>query len=399
MMNGKQEKSSLPAHRAEVGAPHEDPFIRAVEAIYATALVPEKWPEALQAISDVFDDVGTALTYRRSDGRLGVIVSPGLVAGQEDYNREWHRHDVRAQRFLERSYLAADTMTDLELGLLEEQDTHPFFTQFLKSYGLRHFAAVSIAPDSDIYATISVQRAIGKDPFSEGERNTLVRLGRHAESSLRLGLRLMESESRSQGLSDLFARLRMGIYLLDGLGRVVFANDTGKSFIGGTLALANDGRLTARDRGHGAALEAAISATLQNRPSADAYPRPILLRSEGAAPILAAYVLPLNTALSPAIEQFLVRSQAIVLIVELRTGDSADPSVVRDLLGLTLGEARVAALIAAGVSPRDASLKLGISAETTRTVLKRVYMKSGVSRQSELAALIARSAINRPLAS
>jgi DNA-binding CsgD family transcriptional regulator len=94
------------------------------------------------------------------------------------------------------------------------------------------------------------------------------------------------------------------------------------------------------------------------------------------------------------VEQFLVRSQAIVLIVELRAGDPADPSLVRDLLGLTLGEARVAALVAAGVSPRDAAQKLGISEETARTVLKRVYTKSGVTRQSELAALIARAAMS-----
>ena len=41
----------------------------------------------------------------------------------------------------------------------------------------------------------------------------------------------------------------------------------------------------------------------------------------------------------------------------------------------------------------DAAQKLGISEETTRTVLKRVFTKSGISRQSELAALVAKAAM------
>ena len=57
---------------------------------------------------------------------------------------------------------------------------------------------------------------------------------------------------------------------------------------------------------------------------------------------------------------------------------------------MTLGEARVASLVGAGVPPREAAEKLGISEETARTVLKRVFAKTGISRQSELAGLLTR---------
>lgn len=63
---------------------------------------------------------------------------------------------------------------------------------------------------------------------------------------------------------------------------------------------------------------------------------------------------------------------------------------MRDLLGLTLAEARVAALVGSGLPPRDASSRLGITEETARTALKRVFQKTGVSRQSELTRLLAR---------
>ncbi len=82
------------------------------------------------------------------------------------------------------------------------------------------------------------------------------------------------------------------------------------------------------------------------------------------------------------------------MVVEVKSGEPADPALVRDLLGLTLGEARVAALIATGMTPREVAQRLYITEGTTRTGLKRVFHKAGVSRQSELAALLARAVVD-----
>jgi hypothetical protein len=43
-----------------------------------------------------------------------------------------------------------------------------------------------------------------------------------------------------------------------------------------------------------------------------------------------------------------------------------------------------------GAAPREAAASLGLTEETVRTVLKRVFAKTGVSRQAELAALVGR---------
>jgi DNA-binding CsgD family transcriptional regulator len=375
--------------------PVADPsrYTAAVDAIYDTAIAPEKWPAALQAVADAFGDVGGTLTYHRSDGRLGVIVSKTLLAGQDDYNREWYRHDIRAQRMMERMYLASHTVTDRELGLEQEQDTHPFFTQFLKKYGLRHIASVHIAPDPDIYAFLSIHRAPEKPAYNREECAAMYRLGRHAEKALRLGTQLLDAESGNLALSDLFNRLNMGVFLLDGAGRVVFANGAGRRFIGDALEL-HDERLLAHDSADRPALESSLAAALHPARDEPAALRPLTLRRRTAdTPPLAAYVLPLRAQSAGALERVLVKSQIIVLVVEVKRGEPADPALVRDLLGLTLGEARVAALIAAGLTPRDVSERLAITEGTARTVLKRVFDKAGVSRQSELAALLARAVV------
>jgi DNA-binding CsgD family transcriptional regulator len=48
------------------------------------------------------------------------------------------------------------------------------------------------------------------------------------------------------------------------------------------------------------------------------------------------------------------------------------------------------------MSPRQVSEQRGITTETTRTVLKRVYGKVGVSRQNELTAMLGRLALRTP---
>ena len=65
-------------------------------------------------------------------------------------------------------------------------------------------------------------------------------------------------------------------------------------------------------------------------------------------------------------------------------------SLTANIHGLTLGEARVASLVGVGRSPREAADTLGISEETARTVLKRVYAKTNISKQSQLAVLLTR---------
>ena len=93
---------------------------------------------------------------------------------------------------------------------------------------------------------------------------------------------------------------------------------------------------------------------------------------------------------SGAIERFLTNVRAMILVAPSSASDPLDPTIIRDIFDTTLGEARVAALVGSGLPPREAAQRLGISEETARTTLKRVFAKVGVSRQSELAALLSR---------
>jgi hypothetical protein len=94
-------------------------FNRAVESIYDAAPDPSRWPIALQAIADCFDDVGALMVYQREDGGFGAIGSASLRALLDEYVKEFDDQDLRALRAVERGYyLRREGLTDLDV-------THP----------------------------------------------------------------------------------------------------------------------------------------------------------------------------------------------------------------------------------------------------------------------------------
>ncbi|BDV39219.1 helix-turn-helix transcriptional regulator [Methylocystis bryophila] len=338
-------------------------------------------------VAGVFGDVGANLIWRRDDGSFGAIVSPSLLPFAEEWNK-WQHADIRAQRVNEVS-ARFDVVTDRHLVTAQEVEEHPFYTQFLVPNGFGWLASAAVSPDPGMEVWISIQRAKAKDPFSDEELATLARLGRHAEQSLRLSVRLFDAEVSKLGLADALARVGIGVFALDSLTRVLFSNLAGERLLGDGLKIVNE-RLFVSASQERKALDSAMERMIRAAPDdAGGAPKPILIHRERLERPLTLYVLPiLARGLDHAAAQFLTHARAIVLVIDPQADAPADPALVRDVLGLTLGEARVAALVGFGLTPRAAAEKLCIGEETARVVLKRVFAKAGVSRQSELTALL-----------
>jgi DNA-binding CsgD family transcriptional regulator/PAS domain-containing protein len=372
--------------KARAGAANEL-FVAAVEAIYESAAQPSNWAGALEKIAEAFGDVGANLIWQRDDGSFGAFVSPSLLPVVEEWSR-WQHADIRALRAVEQSlFTRRDVLTDRHLVTAEEIEEHPFYTQFLVPSGLGWLASASVSPDPAVVVWISVQRAKAKAPFSDEELETLARLARHAEHSLRLSVQLFDAKVSKLGLGEALARVGVGVFLLDARKRVIFANRAAEDLAAEGVKVV-DGFLSAPQDLR--ALKSEIERVIRAAPEeADAAPKPVLFHRASCERPLTFYVLPITArGLHDAAAQFLSHARAVVLAIDPQAGAPADPAVVRDLLGLTLGEARVAALVGSGVTPRGAAEKLGIAEDTARVVLKRVFAKAGVSRQSELSVLL-----------
>ncbi|MBC9876057.1 helix-turn-helix transcriptional regulator [Bradyrhizobium sp. INPA01-394B] len=372
-------------------APPEGRLLAAIEAIYEAAPDPSQWPRALGAIADCFEDAGALLLWRRDDGSFGTLVSERLVEAQRDYEEGgWTRRDLAALRATERGYFFnGEPFTTRHLVSKEEIAGDPFFAQFRARHGLGPFGCVAVSPDPHVGVILSMQRHADQYDYSDDELETLGRIGRHIERSLRLSIRLLDAELAKIGLGEALARVGIGVFGLDSLGRVVFSNPAGERLAGDQLRLVHE-RLRIGTGDTRETIDEAIARTLRREPRElldD--PKPIFVHSSGAERRLVVYLLPVALRTSLA-EQFLTHTRAIVLAIEQKRDEPADPAVVRDVLGLTLGEARIAAMVGSGLPPKEAADRLGITEETARTVLKRVFLKVGVSRQSELATLLAK---------
>ena len=360
----------------------------AVRSTYRASLEPSLWPDALQAIADALGDVGAILIYGRDDGKFGVVCSPSLQHCVAEYATAWSGRDIRAIRCRERGYFfGRDVVTDRDVITRDEMADDPFYAEFLSKHGLRYFAAAMVSPDPRVEVAISIQRASERQEYTDDELALAGELGAHVETALRLSIRLMDAEIVNCGLSAALDTIGIGVLALDSLRRVTFKNATASSLLGDGIDLVNERLLAGPQVAD--KIDEEIEKALAERGEAPARPAPIVVARSGTARPLAVYVMPIPFVENPG-THFLGQARIMVLLVNPELDAPPDATIVRDLLGLTLGEARVASLVGEGMSPRDAAQKLGVSVETARTVLKRVFQKVGVSRQSELVALMSR---------
>jgi DNA-binding CsgD family transcriptional regulator/PAS domain-containing protein len=375
----------------QVMPPFSSRLLQTVEAIYDAAPDPTQWPRALAEIAGCFDDVGAIIQWRRDDGSFGAIASDSLLEAQRDYVEQgWSRKDIKAERSEQSGCLfSGEPFSDRHIGSEIEIQNSPFSTQFLAKHGLGWFGAVTVSPDPHILVGLSIQRdSRTKPPYSDTELEMLALIGRHVEKSLRLSIRLLDAELANLGFGEALTRIGIGVFALDSMGRVVFSNPAAQRLVGDPLDIV-DGHLRIRVSAARTAFDDAITRALRGSPDdLTAEPKPVLVHSAASDRRVVIYLLPISIATKA--EHVLTQSRVIVLVIEQKSGEPADPAVVRDVLGLTLGEARIAALVGSGLAPREAAERLGIAEETARSVLKRVFGKVGVSRQGELVALLSK---------
>lgn len=368
-----------------------DRLLAAVEAIYDAAPNPSLWPDALGKVAACFDDVGAILQWRKDDATFGTIVSESLMAATHEYAARWAPHDFKRDRAVQAGfYFHGEPIADRHVGPVDDAYlNHPFQKEFLEKYGLGWFGGVTVSPDPRIGVVLSVQRDSAKPQFSDAELEAIGSLGRHIEKSLRPSVRLLDAELTNLGLGEALSRTGIGVFALDWSARVLFANPVGESSMGEVFDIV-DGRLRVRMAASRAPFETAVLQTLRAE-AGDllAEPRPVLVEPTATGRRFVIYLLPI-TAGALSANHFLTSTRAIVLAIEQKRAEPPDPALVRDIFGLTLGEARVASLVSSGVAPKEAADRLGIAEDTARNVLKRVFAKLDVSRQSELAVLLGR---------
>jgi DNA-binding CsgD family transcriptional regulator len=171
-------------------------------------------------------------------------------------------------------------------------------------------------------------------------------------------------------------------------GRVIEMNCAAEEIVARHDGLYLDAnRLAAMHNSDDSGLNALIASAAASHGGADEAPPGgtiALSRPSGKRP-LSVLVFPVSTSL-PALG--CERPAAVVFVGDPERSPEPVPDRLRRLYGLTRCEARLAAHIAAGRCLDDTAEQMGITRETARTHLKRVFAKTDTRRQGELVALL-----------
>ena len=204
------------------------------------------------------------------------------------------------------------------------------------------------------------------------------RCGPHIARSSLLSARLQLERARIA--SETLQLLGLPALVLDVGGRVVAAN-AGAEALGDYLRWGAQNRISLRDAGANALLQAAMR-HLDDVAGAEV--RSFAVRSSETLPGMIAHVVPIRGTA----RDLFVRCAAILVLMPVSAPSAPPADLVQSLFDLTPAEARVARGLASGDTVDDLATKGRVSANTVKTQVRAVLGKTGCRRQAEVVALL-----------
>ena len=308
-----------------------------------------------------------------------VTTSPEFDALVSDHLR--FPGNVRTERLLELRH--PGFLIDLDVVTEEEIATLPLYQDFLIPRGYGAGTATTVMVPSGDSVIVHCERARAEGDFDPQTLATLNGLRPHLARAALLSARL-EMERVATTTRTLEA-LGLPAAVLGSGGRVIGANPSLVAMMPHTLS-DQPSRLAVVDPAADRLLREALTRSGQGSERAV---RSIPIAASGERPPVILHLVPIRGAA----HDVFTGARFVLIATPVTAQDVPSADVVQGLFDLTPGEARLATLIAAGDAPAPAAAKLGITPSTARSVLKRVFQKTGVSRQAELVGLLAGRAL------
>ncbi len=349
-----------------------------IDRIYEAAIVPEGWPEVLR-ITAALAGCREALfgTIFNDQARL-TASSPEFGAG---YARILERLPIpvnqRALRLMGARHVGF--ITDRDVFTEAEIAAEPLYQEMLIPSGYGSGVATAIAAPSGETIVVHCERSFAEGTVGAAEIEALNRLRPHFARAGLLARRL--DMERAHAASTALAQMGLPGAVLRPDGQIVSANALLEALM---PAVFRDrlGRLAIVDAIADQLLAQALAAL--SREGHDTAVRSIPIPAGGAHPPIIVHLSPV----SRRARDVFANSAAIIVATPVQPHRAPGADIIEGLFDLTPAEARLAVMIAEGLTPRGAALRLRVTEGTARTTLKRVLAKTGARRQSDLVGML-----------
>jgi DNA-binding CsgD family transcriptional regulator len=344
-------------------------------------LDPAVWPEIMEGLCEGTSALGAALL--QSDVRTPDVPRTASADGlfKNYFGQHWHTRDIRAERGMPLMYAGARVVTDQMFLTADEMRLSVFYNEALLPFGFRWFAGVRLRAGTAPWV-LTLQRTAAEGPFEASEARLLAslsdRLTEVATLSTAVGRIALRSATNALNL------VRQPAVAIDRFGFVLDANVGAEALFGPELYVSNrrlEGAAHTKGR-----LEKLFE-ELCRIPDTLPVPQrePILIQRKGAGPLIVRLLSVHGAARTP-----FLGARALVTFTAVEPKPGPNPRLLARMFGLTSAEAKLAAVIAAGLNPERAAEELGISIVTARNQLQAIFAKTDTHRQGALIALLSR---------
>lgn len=376
----------------------EETALELIELTYDAALAPEKWPVLMGRLVTAVGTRSAILRENYATGSVGLFEAmgydPAFVAA---YREHFANLDYYAP-ILRRTPIGSP-LRGSEAVPWERQRKTEFFNDYFVAQGIHHAFGCILARNDSYDLLFGMQREVGQPDFSEDDFRLIRLVAPHMARAVQINRRMAEVTTQTHWAWSALDCLRVGVILLDGRGRPLHVNRAAERLTGGgngfgvgreglTLPAAND---TARLRRLIA--DAADLATGRGG-AAGGCLRVSIVGSRAAT--LQFQVIPLPHGLSERPWDPSQADECVAVFVSTAGGPRLSWSRMMALHGLTRAEARLASMLAEGISLEEAAATLAVSIGTVRSQLKSVFAKTGVTRQAKLVALLLADMLTDP---
>ena len=262
-----------------------------------------------------------------------------------------------------------------------------FYQEYLRPQRLLHGLCGVVCRRGSEFWHLTAARRPSRPAFDEADRRRLGRLLPHVERVLELGWELAGERSARHALLDVLDQLSTAIIMVDAEARPIMVNAAAEHILGlGDGMMVHGRRLEALWHSERTRLMHLIAAACAAPNGADARVGGHLkiTRPSGMRPFLV-IVSPLPTAHCDGAGR--QRQVAAVVIKDAQAEphtSAANRREIAELYELTPAEEKLLDLILDGSGLFEAAEQLGVSRNTARTHMKRIYAKTGTRRQAEL---------------
>jgi DNA-binding CsgD family transcriptional regulator/PAS domain-containing protein len=356
---------------------------RLIDDIYRAGEDPTLWPVAMAALAAALESPSMVLHMQITGAtqighvRTAVGVEPSAQEGYDEYYGARNVWTIKGRhRLCEGAVLTGQMVcSDAELEASE------YYNDYLRHLGFYHSLAVipRLGPDGALVLTSLRPRSAG--PFSAEAIELMRVLSPHLVRASWLHGHLCDLDRQRSAMADALDHMAVGVVLVDGQERVVFANSAAVRIATRRDGLCLDSKgLSGFGSENATALRQALDAAVGRRIGST------LQLGRASSKPLRVLVAPLTQAG----ETFGVpHAIAGVFITDPDARLAVDEQRLREFFALTPAEAKLACAIGEGLDLARCAAKLGIGLGTVRTRLKTVFQKTGTHRQAELVQLIA----------